>query len=374
MATAALYLLADLYTDDGDDVHAGAAYRELYARYPRSGRSDEARFHAAIIDIANGRVRPAALAFDSLVALHPSSSEGLAARYWAGRAWSTLGDTTKARMRWRAIVAADPLSYYSMVAAGRLKQAPWTPPAAAESSPHVPAIDSAFQRVALLQQVGMDAEARLELDALDSLANGSTDQLIAVAEGFAATGASARAMRLAERLLQRGVRDGRVYRLDFPLLDAEELERAARTQRLDPALVAGLIRQESNFNPRAVSSAGARGLMQVMPAVGQSVAKSLAFPVYAAPLLFDPDANLELGTAHLAAAITLDPDLARALAAYNAGQTRVDRWVKKAGVADPELFTERIPFVETRDYVRLVLRNAAVYRALYGLKKGSSGK
>jgi soluble lytic murein transglycosylase len=126
-----------------------------------------------------------------------------------------------------------------------------------------------------------------------------------------------------------------------------------------------LIRQESSFNPRALSAAGARGLMQVLPSVGAEVSRSLDFPLWNPALLFDADANLQLGTSHLASFIKQYGALPRVLAAYNAGGSRVSRWSTRAGVDDPEIFAERIPFVETRDYVRLVQRNQAIYKILY---------
>jgi len=141
--------------------------------------------------------------------------------------------------------------------------------------------------------------------------------------------------------------------------------RQARARSIDPALVAGIIRQESSFNPRAVSVGVGRGMMQVMPPVGQQVARSLGYPVWDPVLLFEPDANLEIGMAHLASSIRQYEDLVRVLAAYNAGGSRVKRWETKPGTTDPEVFAERIPFVETRDYVRIVQRNAEVYRTLY---------
>jgi soluble lytic murein transglycosylase len=106
--------------------------------------------------------------------------------------------------------------------------------------------------------------------------------------------------------------------------------------------------------------------MQVIPAIGQEIATSLDFPVWYPALLVDSDANLQLGTAHLASFVKQYQALPRVLAAYNAGGSRVTRWSTKNGMSDPELFAERIPFVETRDYVRIVQRNADVYRSLYG--------
>jgi soluble lytic murein transglycosylase len=138
---------------------------------------------------------------------------------------------------------------------------------------------------------------------------------------------------------------------------------------VEPALAAALVKQESNFTADAVSPAGARGLMQVMPEVGRSLWSSrdaAARGAWSAERLFDPEVNLALGMRHLRAALRTWPHPAYALAAYNAGGSRVRRWRAAAGGDDPELFVERIPFEETRDYVRIVLRGRDLYRVLYG--------
>jgi soluble lytic murein transglycosylase len=211
----------------------------------------------------------------------------------------------------------------------------------------------------------MDAEARFELDALEEAASSSPERIASTANAFVRASQPSRAIRLAQKLVESGQRDARAYRLLYPALDRDEIARNAKANDLDPALVAGLIRQESSFNPRAVSVANARGLMQVLPAVGEEVARGLRFPVWYPALLLDADANLQLGTAHLAAYTKQYGPLPRVLAAYNAGGSRVTRWSNRAGMDDPELFTERVPFVETRDYVRIVQRNRDMYRALY---------
>jgi soluble lytic murein transglycosylase len=142
----------------------------------------------------------------------------------------------------------------------------------------------------------------------------------------------------------------------------------SRRNNLDPALVAGLIRQESSFNPKAVSAAGARGLMQLLPSVGAAIATQRGYPIWNPALLLDPDVSLELGTAHLATSLPRGAPVVRALAAYNAGGSRLARWIRRPGSDDPELFAEWIPYDETRDYVRIVQRNAEIYRALYGFR------
>jgi soluble lytic murein transglycosylase len=368
-AAAALYLLADLSTDAGNESAASAAYRELYTKYPKSSRADDARFRAAILDLVGGRPRVAAMAFDSLVSLFPRSNERTAAKYWAARAWSRAGDERRAKATLQEILADQPSSYYGIVSARRLKQAPWKPAQAADSFATPASVTETFARVELLETLGMDTEAGFELDALEDSAGTSKAAALAIANAFREHGYGPKAIRIGTKLIEQGERDARVYRLAWPVIDREELERNARANKLDAALVAGLIRQESSFYPKALSVANARGLMQVLPSVGAEIARSLRYPVWSPSLLYDADVNLQIGTAHLAAATRQYDDIVRVLAAYNAGGSRVERWSRKPSASDDvELFAEQIPFVETRDYVRIVQRNAEMYRALYGLK------
>jgi soluble lytic murein transglycosylase len=135
---------------------------------------------------------------------------------------------------------------------------------------------------------------------------------------------------------------------------------------LDPYVVAGLIRQESLFNPVAVSPAGAIGLMQVMPATGRSLAQRVGIGTFNPEMLKQPETNVRLGTLFLADQMRRwnghEPDV---FAAYNAGPNRVVRWRQFPEHADEDLYAERIPFAETRDYVKKLRTNARIYRLLY---------
>ncbi|HEY0994663.1 MAG TPA: lytic transglycosylase domain-containing protein, partial [Gemmatimonadaceae bacterium] len=301
----------------------------------------------------------------------PSAPDADAARYWGARARAQGGDPVAAEQRWRDLVARSPLSYYAMLAARRLDTAAWSPRVVRDTVTIPAAVGEAVARMEALDLLGMDTESRFELDALVAGAGRDSLRLLAVATALRDAGYPSRATTLAFRAIGEGVRDQRAYRLAYPVLHREALEEAARRNRLDPALVAALIRQESSFNPRARSPVGARGLMQLMPDVGRDIARARGYPLWDPALLYEPDVSLELGTSHLAAGLREWPSLVRALAAYNAGGSRVRRWAKKAGAADPEIFAERIPFDETRDYVRIVQRNVEIYRALYGWKAGS---
>ena len=363
----ALLLLADLQVDDGDIVGAGASLAQIATRYPSASQAPLARFRAALVAWTSDP-RSAAALLDTLVLRYPRDDEAVAARYWAARATDRLGQRADAERRWRDLIAVAPMSYYAGLSASRLRVPAWVPPQGSDSATHVPSIDSALARISTLDMLGMDAERRFELDALMERAEHDPVLAAAAAQALGAAGDPARALRVAVKALQHGAPTRPLLRAAYPVVHADALAEEARRNGLDAALVAGLIRQESSWNPHATSPVGARGLMQIMPAVGATVAARRQYPIWNPALLFEPDVSLELGTAHLATSLARGAPVAHALAAYNAGDSRVTRWAQRPGAGDAELFSEWIPFVETRDYVRIVQRNAEVYRALYGLR------
>ena len=156
------------------------------------------------------------------------------------------------------------------------------------------------------------------------------------------------------------------WKLAFPLPYRADLERYARQNNLDPFLVAALARQESEFNPKAVSNANARGLTQILPSTGRELSRRLHVP-YTTERLFEPQANLQLGSFYLkTVADTLGGRWEAALAAYNAGLSRAQAWSKWGEFREPAEFVETVPFGQTRNYIQIVLRNADIYRRLYG--------
>jgi soluble lytic murein transglycosylase len=362
----ALYLLGDLATDDGSGERSAAYWRQLVRRYPTSRLAPTAWFRAGMAEFQLGDYGRAAGFLDSLAARHPRSAEANAARYWAGRARAVLGDTAAAAARWRAIRAADPFSYYAVLASRRLDTLMALPRPANDRFDAAPDITAALARAQLLAALGLDPEARHERAAAARLADGgSRERLLAAAHAFRLAGEATQASRLAARLLGDTAADARVWRLAYPRQHADAIASTAAAHGLDPVFGTALIRQESAFDAGAVSSADARGLMQLLPSVGQRTARGLRYPLWDEALLFQPDVNLELGTAHLRELVTKYGDPVRVLAAYNAGGSRVDRWRTSPGAEDPELFVERIPYAETRDYVRIIVRNMELYRGLY---------
>ena len=136
--------------------------------------------------------------------------------------------------------------------------------------------------------------------------------------------------------------------------------------QLDPYLLAGLIRQESEFNPEAVSHAKAYGLTQVRPATGRLFARQAGVPRFTTRVLTEPAANLKIGCSILRSMLDRQGgSIEQTLASYNAGPNRVVEWLTWNTYREPAEFVESIPITETRDYVQAVLRNAAMYRRLY---------
>lgn len=365
-AASALLLLADLASDENRDADSRETLLGLVKRFPSGRHAANARFRAGMIAYIQGNRRAAAAEFDSLVARDPNSSEALGATYWAGRSFAALGDTARAKTRWRTVIRQEPLSYYAVMAAKRLDTVLVARDQAVTAYPKVPAVDSAIARVTSLRDAGMDVEAGFELDRLFREATESRDKMLAIAAALTGTDQATRSTGLGRRAIDEIGRTAANYRLFYPVVERETLIASARENGLNPVFVASLIRQESNWNPRATSPAGARGLMQLMPPVGEALARAKNIRPWDQEMLYDPAVSIRLGTLHLKDLVRKYPNNpVKVLAAYNAGDARVEKWSTKAGAADPEVFTERIPFVETRDYVRIVLRNEAYYAALY---------
>ena len=157
------------------------------------------------------------------------------------------------------------------------------------------------------------------------------------------------------------------YLLAYPLGYPSWINQYAQRENLDPAFLTAVILEESRFDPQALSPAGARGLMQVLPATAAKIVRHVKVEAYSDSQLFDPEVNLRLGSWYLSS--LLEEFKGReigALAAYNAGPHMAREWQAKDPAAPEDEFVENIPYAETRNYVIRVLGSAQVYRMLYG--------
>jgi len=368
VAFDAAQLAAALGEQAGDPNSARRLRLEAARRCPTCNGASRARFLAALAAFEGGKSSNAAEEWEALQA-DGERGERAAAGYWAGVAWEREADPARAQTAWRRVIQDDPTSYYALTSARRLGAEPWVPVAAVDSFAYFSDLDQAAVRLVILRRLGLTPEWEGERDWITAAAGTDPERLLSVANVLRSE-EPAIAARLARRALSAGaVQDARTYRLLYPLPDAPAVHKAAQGAEVETALVAALIRQESAWDPAATSRVGARGLMQVMPATGALVARRLGLVGWHPDSLYVPTWNLQLGAQYLAQALSrYDGDLVRTLASYNAGPTRVARWAVTSAPTDSDLFVERIPFAETRDYVRVVLRNLAWYRALYGTR------
>ena len=141
---------------------------------------------------------------------------------------------------------------------------------------------------------------------------------------------------------------------------------------LDPYLIAALVAQESSFDPDVRSAANAYGLMQIVPATGQRLARSLGIRKFTTGRLTDPETNVKLGTFYFKGLVNQFGGAHFALASYNAGENRVERWIAERGPLPQDEFIDDIPFPETQLYVKKILGTAEDYRQLYGDRRASA--
>jgi soluble lytic murein transglycosylase len=161
-----------------------------------------------------------------------------------------------------------------------------------------------------------------------------------------------------------------ILEIIFPLNYWDLIRKHAAARKLDPYLVAALIAQESTFDPKARSVANAWGLMQIVPATGRRLARSVGIRRFSTSTLTNPETNIRLGTLHFSRLVEQFGGVHFALASYNAGENRVVRWKNERPGIDQDEFIDDIPFPETQNYVKRILGTAEDYRALYGTGRG----
>lgn len=366
------------------------AYRELQQRFPNAGRASYAHWKVAWLSLRQGRNAEAKAGFEQQIALYPTSAEVPAALYWRARLAEEDNDSAMARAYYQKVSERFRNFYYGELARRRLQAIKGTEGAADDPPRYVlldrvPGIEAGanitasdpptdnlrYQKAQLLDNGGLVDFAVREMQAA-----GREDKGNWVAPETARLYQGAGRYDGAIQVFKRAVPN--YFAVDLPTLPRAywealfpraywpDLKRFSTENALDPYLVASLIRQESEFNPGAVSRANAVGLMQLLPKVGSGVAKQQKLRHFATSQLFTPEVNLRLGTRYFREMVDKFGSFEYALAAYNAGSNRVDDWLGQGKYRDPQEFVESIPFTETREYVQAILRNANVYRQLYG--------
>jgi soluble lytic murein transglycosylase len=384
----ALLSAANLHLVHHEYDQALDAFREAQARFPTGPRASYVHWKAAWLTLRQGRNAEAEKAFEEQIALYSSGPETSAALYWRARLAEEDNQPLMARAFYQKLSDRYRNFYYAELGRQRLKHLAVAgdattkyalldrvPPLdnhgkVADSEP--PSDELHVQKAELLGNGGLVDFAVRELQAA-AAADGGSWGPAETAQLYDETGHYDQAIELmkhsAPNYFALDIPDlpRKYWEALFPKAYWSDLKRSSAANGLDPYLVASLIRQESEFNPNAVSRANAVGLMQLLPKTGKAVARQVKMKRYTASQLYTPAVNLQLGTRYFRGMVDkFGGSFEYALAAYNAGSDRVEDWLSQGKYRDPQEFVESIPFTETREYVQAILRNASVYKQLYG--------
>jgi len=377
----ALYSSGNMYLLRRDYPTAVDYYSYLATHFSGSKNAATAHWRAGWLSYRQGLYGDAERLFEEQIRLYPGSKETVSALYWRGRLYE-LQDRkpAMAATNYRTLLRAYQHYFYAQMARQRLaalgdaqpEAAPQLDRFQAVAVPHLEEsfpVDSPHLGVArLLANAGLNDYIAQEIA---SDPDSSSWSALAEAQIYASYGETFRALRALKRALPYAASAPiksiplAYWRILYPEPWWATIKSESAKNNLDPYLVASLIRQESEFNPSAISRANAYGLMQLLPAVGKQMAKEEGMSHFQTFQLLDPATNIRLGTRYLRK--TLDrfggvPEYG--LAAYNAGDERVVDWQAAGPYGGIDEFVESIPFTETREYVEAIQRNRETYKSI----------
>ena len=381
----ALYSGGNMYWLKASAPQAIYDYGTLYKMFPNSTYAPSAHWRTAWLNYRTRNYSEAARLMDEQLQRYPGGLEIPSALYWRGRIYEDEEHNfAQAANYYRKLTVLYPSYYYANLARQRLTalgtqaQVPATPALSATERPDAPELSADLPEndVHLIKARLLANAALNEYIGPEIHGSPTADQwgALAQAEIYVSYGEFTRALQSMKHsgISFFGLEFERVppvyWHLLFPQPYWNDLVENATKNNLDPYLVASLIRQESEFNPSAVSPANAYGLMQLLPSVGKSLARKRGIRKFDTRQLLNPAVNLELGTINLRQVLDrFGGQVEYALAAYNAGDTPVRQWLSSNDYKDVPEFVESIPYTETREYVQAILRNRDMYRRLYPL-------
>ncbi len=364
-----IFFRADDHQDAGRLDDAIDHYSQVVSMSSGADRAGLSRMRWGQIHLGRGEPGAAAEVYGAYLEEFPDGRRWEEASYWGAHTARAAGDTARAAQWLDRLRRESPYSYYTFLAG--LEEggtSPFGPPPQGCLVPPPPDwLARELEVLATLEEAGLEEGAEAHVAAMRTAVWDSDELVLRLGASLNEAGRTVDGIRLGWELRNRERDwDCALLRVVYPFPYRELLTSRAEELGLDPYLVAGLVRQESAFHPSIMSSAGAIGLMQVMPATGRQLARASGVRDFTTETLENAEVNVHLGTRFLAELFErYDGDVPIFLSAYNAGPTRANRWRRLPEAADPHRFTERIPFTETRGYVKNVVRNRALYRWLY---------
>lgn len=380
-ASEAKVLEAKFFTTDVPDYdHAIVSLRGAIAMN-ELGADGENLWTLGWTQFLAGKTDDALQTLDDYVKRYPDGDYRSNALFWSGKIFDKLGRTGERDAKWRALITEYPYGYFSY-RARQLLAPPNTEVAVADAggSAYFPNVDEntiaasepRIGAVRELQAIGLARDAAVEMKRIASLHPNDLAFQFLLADVYVEGGEPFKANGILQRHFRDFVRHGginvphRFWEILYPLKYWNAYQSAAAKANVDPYVLVAITRQESGFEPSTVSNAGAVGLMQIMPAEAGAIAAKAGLTPPSRDQLFDPATNIEIGAAEFAQKLAnMQNNQILAIAAYNAGEDAVGRWLAHTPVDDTDLFVEAIPYAETRLYVKTVTRNRFEYRRIY---------
>lgn len=379
----ALYSGGNMYLLKHSAKQATFHYSTLVSMFPNSLYAPSAHWRAAWMNYRLRNYAEAARLMDEQIQMYPAGVEVSTALYWRGRIYEDEEHNfSQAANYYRVLATTYTNFYYANLARERLKvlgtQTSVAPSPVLSAVPQLnvpdltgelPENEPHLIKARLLANAALNEYIGPEIQASDTASEWGA---LAEAEIYASYGEYTRSVQSMKHCgisfysLSVDQVPALYWHLLFPQPYWTDVVTQSKKNGLDPYFVASLIRQESEFNAGAVSRANAFGLMQLIPSVGKSMAKKQKIRHFKTSDLLNARVNLELGTMNLKQVLDrFGGQKEYALAAYNAGDSPVRRWMSSNDYKDIPEFVESIPYSETRDYVQAILRNREMYRILY---------
>ena len=363
--------LASAHIVDDEDAEADAIFREMLERYPAGRFAERAAWKAGWTAYREGRFTDALQYFDKGSAQFPRSDYRPSWLYWAGRAAQQAGDIETGIARLRLAATDYHNSYYGRLAVARLKETRGgTIAPTLQKAPATVSIPTAG-KIATLLSVGLYRQAMDELLYAQRMWGDSPQLQATIALTHRRLGNVRAGINAMKRAYPQYLAAGgetmptEILQVIFPVDYWPLLQKYSKQRGLDPFVVAALVAQESNFDPVVRSHANAYGLMQILPSTGRQYARKLGVRPFSTKRLTEAEINVRLGTQIFADSIRKFGGVHFALAAYNAGDSRVARWQREKPGLPQDEFIDDIPFPETQNYVKRILGTAEDYRYLY---------
>jgi tetratricopeptide (TPR) repeat protein len=380
-ATRAKLLTGRYWLIDGNDYPRAARYLQEGIAAGGAGTGGENIWTLAWIHVTSGDDQRALQVMRDYLQRFPKGTYATNSLFWSAKLHEKRGAVEERDRILRELIQRFPYAYYSF-RAREILGLPLVAPEEVDSGHRFPrfTVAQAFGGnpkltiVRELEAIGLDDEATQQYR--EVVGANPDDPILAygLADRYAKSGEPLRAIILLNRhfsdLVQHGGRDipDRFWKILYPRHHWEEIQRAAAAQKIDPYLVTAIIRQESGWDDSIVSSAGAVGLMQIMPEESAALGRAAGFDRNITRSdLFDPLVNIRVGAAEIRQKLnSMNGSRPLALASYNAGEGPVRTWLSNTPIDDIDFFIDSIPFNETRRYVMVVTRNLYEYKRIYG--------